>query len=173
MSVRKALILFLFFCFLSPGSGENDVLLNGTGIYLATGDSYGLYQGYMLSVKSVSGDGSVWLQLSEHDKIVKSEIVVNGGYFIYNKQNRTILSVKVDNLYSGSAEQSLVSLSPVYQFIDHELPAPDITGTIPEDMPNPAKNNPPVRIHTPEEPVIWTLGIVSVLILVYILRKLW
>lgn len=154
-------------------SGESDVLLNGTSIYLSTGDSYGLYQGYILCVKSVRGDGFVWLQLIEDDKIIKSDIVANNGYFIYNKTNRTILSVRVDNVYSGSPEQNLVLLFPVYQFIDPDMPEPDITEIIPEHTRSSGNYNPVVRIHTPGEPIIWTVGIVLILILFYMLRKLW
>jgi hypothetical protein len=156
----------------STGSGTGDILLNGTGIYLASGDSYGLYQGYVLSVKSVSSDGSVWLQLTENDTIVKSEIVAK-DYFIYNKSNRTILSLKVDNIYFSSSEQTLVSLFPVYQYIDPGLPVPDITEIIPKDVKNPVDKNPTSRIRTPGETIIWTAGIVFVLILYYILRKFW
>ncbi len=165
-------LFFLFFFFAFTGSGESDILLNGTGIYLASGDSYGLYQGYVLSVKSVSSDGSVWLQLTENDKIVKSEIVAR-DYFIYNKSNRTILSLKVDNIYYGASEQTLVSLFPVYQYIDPDLPVPDITEMIPNDVNNSVDKNPASRIGTPGEPVIWAAGVVFILVLYYILRKLW
>ncbi len=159
-------ILFL----LIAGSAANDTLLN-TDIYLATGDSYGLYQGYILSLKSAS-EGSVWLELWENDKIVKSEIVANNGYFIYNKTNRTILSVKIGNLYSGSQEQNLASLF-IQQFLDPDLPAPVITVTIPKGTENPV-NNPIARIiQTPKEPVIWSLGIILVIIIFYVLRRLW
>ncbi len=171
--VRNVLYLFLSLLFLvSPSHGVSDILLNGSTIPLVTGDSYGLYQGYILTLKSVSED-AVWLQLIENDNIVKSEVVAIKGYFIYNKANRTILSVKVDNIYSGSPEQNLVSLFPVYQFIDPEKPLPDITEVIPKDTRNPVNDKSSVRIHTPREPVIWTLGIVFVLILFYILRKYW
>ncbi len=175
MMGRNAPILFLFFLFFFlafTGSGTGDILLNGTSIYLTSGDSYGLYQGYMLSVKSVSSDGSVWLQLTENDKIVKSEIVTR-DYFIYNKSNRTILSIKVDNVYYGSSEQTLVALSPVYQYVDPDLPVPDITEMIPKDVKNPVGKNPASGLHTPGEPVIWAAGIVLILVLYYILRKLW
>lgn len=170
MPVKKAICSFLFL-FSVLALPANVTLLNGTGIYLAAGDSYGLYQGYVLSLKSTSSDGSVWLQLEENDIIVKSEIVANNGYFIYNKTNRTILSVRVGNVYSGSQEQTLVSLF-LYQFVDPDLPSPVVTETIPEGTYNPA-NNPIARIHAPKEPVIWALGIVFVLILFYILRRLW
>jgi len=171
---RNVLILFLYLLFfMSINSGASEVLLNGTGIYLASGDSYGLYQGYVLNLKSVSGDGSVWFQLTEKDKIVKSDIVHDHGYFIYNKTNSTILSVKIDKVYSGPSEQNLVSLI-IYQYTDPDLPAPIQIGTTPVNPPNPDNNNNLLpRIQTSHEPVIWALGIVFVLILFYILRKLW
>lgn len=171
-NVSILFLFFLFFFFAFTGSGTGDILLNGTSIYLATGGSYGLYQGYVLTVKSVSGDGSVWLQLTENDKIVKSEIVA-GDYFIYNKSNRTILSIKVDNIYYGASEQTLVSLFPVYQYVDPDLPLPDITKMIPNEVKNPVDKNPTPRISTPGEPVIWAAGIVFIIVIYYILRKLW
>jgi hypothetical protein len=175
MMGRNAPILFLFFLFFffaPTGSGTGNILLNGTSIYLASGDSYGLYQGYVLSVKSVSGDGSVWLQLTENDKIIKSEIVAR-DYFIYNKSNRIILAVKVNTIYYGSSDQTLVSLFPVYQYVDPDLPVPDITDAIPQNVKNPVDKNPASRIQTPGEPVIWAAGIVFILVLYYIMRKLW
>ncbi len=172
--VRNVLYLFLSLLFLvSPSLGAGDILLNGSTIPLVTGDSYVLYQGYLLTLKSVSGD-SVWLQLTDNDQIVKSEVVAIKGHFIYNKSNRTILSVKIDNIYSGSSEQNLVSLYPVYQFTDPDKPLPDITGILPEDNQNPGRDEKSsVRITTPKEPAIWALGIVFVLILFYIVRKYW
>jgi hypothetical protein len=172
--VRNVLCLFLSLLILvSLSHGATDILLNGSTVPLVTGDSYGLYQGYVLTLKSVSGD-SVWLQLTENDKIVKSEVVAIKGYFIYNKTNRTILSVKIDNIYSGSSEQNLVSLYPVYQFTDPDKPLPNITEKVPEDNQNSSKvDNSPVIISTPKEPVIWTMGIVFILILFYLVRKYW
>ncbi|MCX9026078.1 MAG: hypothetical protein OIN85_08310, partial [Candidatus Methanoperedens sp.] len=67
----------------------------------------------------------------------------------------------------------LVSLFPVYQYVDPDLPVPDITEMIPKDVNNPVDKNTTVRISTPGEPVIWAAGIVSILVLYYILRKLW
>ncbi len=171
---RNISILFLSLIFLmTVSSGAGDILLNGTSIYLATGESSTLYQGYVLSLKSVSSDGSVWLQLTENEKIVKSEIVVNKGYFVYNKTNRTILSVKVDNVYSGSSEQSLVTLSQVYQFIDPDLPIPDKTDAVSQNPGNTGGSNTIPGIQPQQEPFIWIFGIFFSLILLYILRKLW
>lgn len=174
LRVRNGIYLFLCLLFLvSISQGATDTLINGSTIPLVTGDSYMLYQGYMLTLKSVSGD-SVWLQLTDNDQIVKSEVVAIKGHFIYNKSNRTIMSVNIDNIYSGSSEQNLVSLYPVYQFTDPDKPLPDITGILPEDNQNPGRDEKSsVRITTPKEPAIWALGIVFVLILFYIVRKYW
>lgn len=167
--------MYMLFCLssiIAAGSSAGDLLLNGTNVHLVTGESYELYQGYILSLKSVSSDGSVWLQLKINDRIVKSDIVLNNGYFIYNKSNMTILSAKVHNVYSGTPEQNLVTLFPVYQFMDTDFPAPEITSITPDETKNPDNITFP-RIHTPSEPVIWVVGIILLLILFYVLRKLW
>lgn len=168
---RQVLSLLLSLFLISTGSAASDVLLNGTNIYLATGDSYGLYQGYILNLKSVSSDGSVWLQLDSNDQMVKSEIVSSYGSFVYNKSNRTILSIKVDRVYSGSSDQALVSFL-LYQFKDPDMPLSNQSGTLPSNTHDTGNDESP-RLKPPREPVIWALGIFSVLSLIYILRKLW
>ncbi len=172
MRVRNALYLFSLLILISLSNGASDILLNGSAIPLVTGDSYGLYQGYMLTVKSVRGD-AVWLQLTENDRIVKSEVVEIKGYFIYNRTNRTILSVKIDNIYSGSSEQNLVSLYPVYQFTDPDKPLSNMTENVPDYQNQSLQNNQPVRKSTPGESTIWAIEIVFLLILFYIARKYW
>ena len=153
-------------------SGSSDVLLNGTNIYLSTGDSYKLYQGYVISLKSVSNDGLIWLQLKSRDDVVKSDIVGVDSYFAYDKNNRTIISIRVQNVYSGSTGRNLVALSDVHQFVDPDLPLP--AGTIvPDETHAVNKHNYPLRIHTPQESLIWATGTVLTLVLIYILRKLW
>ena len=154
------------------GFAASDVLSNGTNIYLATGQSYRLDQGYILNLKDVSSDGSIWLQLIENDITVKTEIVHSYETFDYNKGNRTIISVRVEKVYLGSSEQSLVSLS-LYQFVDPNLPAPNKTGILPSDTQNPGSNSPPAGRHATGNAVIWVLGISFVLTLFYIVRKLW
>ena len=84
----------------------------------------------------------------------------------------TILSAKVHNVYSGTPEQNLVTLFPVYQFMDTDFPTPEITSITPDETKNPDNITFP-RIHTPSEPVIWVVGIILLLILFYVLRKLW
>ncbi len=169
---RKLLYSSLsLFLLISPSLAASDILLNGTNIYLATGYPVELYQGYTLNLKSVSNDGSAWLQLIQGDKIVKSDIVHDNGYFLYNRTNKTIISVKMEKVYSSSSEQKLVSFS-IYQFIDPEIPVPD-RAIIPENTINPDNSSSYPKIYAQGEPVIWILGIYSALILFYVLRKLW
>lgn len=153
------------------GSARSDVLFNGTNMYLATGESSTLYQGYILSLKSVSSDGSMWLQLTDNETIVKSEIVYSYGSFVYNKTNKTIISLTVDKVYSGPSEQHLVSFF-LYQFNDPEKLFPDKT-IIPENTVTPVNNNPLPKTRSSIDPLIWIPGIALVLILVYFIRKLW
>lgn len=169
---RNGLLLFLSLCLLIQlGAGDRNILLNGTNIYLATGDSYGLYQGYVLSLKSASSEGSVWLELTDDNKIVKSEIVFNPGEFIYNKSNMTIISVNVDRVYSGSSEQNLLSLY-LYQFTDPEKPLPAKTA-MPDNNVTSDNDSSFKEIKPPREQFIWIFGVILIAILFYVVRKLW
>ncbi|KCZ73490.1 Protein of unknown function (DUF1608) [Candidatus Methanoperedens nitroreducens] len=167
--VSRSSLLLLFL--IPAGAAASDTLLNGTNIYLTTGQSYNLEQGYVLSLKGVSNDGSIWLQLIENNTIVKSEIVHNYGSFVYNKTNRTILSVVLDKVYSGSSEQNLVSLY-LYQFIDPDMPAPGKT-IIARDTINIINNSSFPGIRPALEPGILIIGIVLSVIIFYIMYKLW
>jgi len=155
------------------GSAASDIILNGTGFFLTTGDSYGLSQGYIIKLKSVSNEGSVWLDLESDDKIVKSEITKLKGNFTYIKTNRTILSLKVDNIYSGSGDAKLVSFFPVYQYIDPDMPAPRIIKITPVETSYPDNMSPPALKQTISEQVIWVAVFILIFILFYIIRKLW
>lgn len=164
------LLLLLYFSSIT-GSARSDILFNGTNMYLATGESSTLYQGYILTLKSVSSDGSMWLQLTDNETIVKSEIVYIYGSFVYNKTNKTIISLNVDKVYSGPSEQNLVSFF-LYQFNDTEKPFPD-NMIIPENTVAPGNNNNPPKTRSSIDPLIWVPGIALVLILIYFVRKLW
>jgi hypothetical protein len=155
------------------GSAASDIILNGTGFYLTTGDFYGLSQGYILNLKSVSSEGSVWLELESDNKIVKSEITHLKGNFTYNKSNRTIISLKVDNIYSGQGYAKLVSFFPVYQYIDPDMPAPRIIKITPAQTPDSNNIREPAIKQTISEQVIWVAVIMLILILFYVIRKLW
>ena len=174
---RIGFLLFLsLFTLTFIGAGVGNLLINGTNIYLATGDSYGLYQGYILSLKSASSEGFVWLELADNDKIVKSEIVYTPGEFVYNKTiynntNWTVLSIKVDTVYSGSSEKNLISMR-IYQFGDIDKPFINITN-VPENNETSENNSISPGFKPPQEEFIWALGIILVLILFYVLRKFW
>jgi hypothetical protein len=174
---RIGLLLFLYFSSLTfIGAGGGNLLINGTNIYLATGDSYGLYQGYIITLKSASSEGFVWLELADNDKIVKSEIVYTPGEFVYNKTidnstNWMILSVKVDKVYSGSSEKNLISMR-IYQFGDIDKPFINITSFPENNVPSENSSSSPVY-KPPQEELIWVLGIILVIILFYVLRKFW
>jgi hypothetical protein len=174
---RIGILLFLsLFTLTFIGAGGGNLLINGTNIYLATGDSYGLYQGYILSLKSASSEGFVWLELADNDKIVKSEIVYTPGEFVYNKTidnntNWTILSVKVDTVYSGSSEKNLISMR-IYQFGDIDKPFINIT-SFPENKVTSENHSSSPRSKPPQDELIWAIGIILVLILFYVLRKFW
>jgi hypothetical protein len=114
-----------------------DVLVNDSSIYLVTGNSWHFYQGYNLSIKGVNQEAdSVWLELSLGNKILKTQVLGEGNYFIYQKNNRTILNITVNTIYAGDGEE-LVTFAPVFQYMDVELPAP----IIPEDEIDDEQNN--------------------------------
>lgn len=103
------------------------LLVNGTGIYLTTGDSWEFYQGYILTVKSVNADKrQVWIKLLNGDELVKEGIVSEGELFVYSKDDGAqILNLTLDTIYINSAGE-LVTFKPVYQYMDYDLPEPVI-----------------------------------------------
>ncbi len=114
-----------------------DVLVNDTSIYLVTGKTWNFYQGYNFSIKSVNQEAdSVWLELSLGNKVLKSQILREGDTFIYEKNGRTILNITVNVIYAGDGEE-LVAFSPVFQYMDRDLPEP----VIPGDESNESQNN--------------------------------
>ncbi len=169
-TVLQGFVFLLLFAVMSAGAGK--ILMNGTSIYLTTGEVTELYQGYAISLKSVSSDGLVWLQLTEGGNTVKSEIVRDSGYFIFNKTNMTILSIKVDKVYSGSPGQNLVSLT-LFQFLDPDLPPPAQSGITPDNIPDKDNSSTPPASQPSHEPIVLALGAGLIIILFYIVRRFW
>ncbi len=165
------LIILLFLSILPSTAARSNILINGTNMYLATGESSTLYQGYVLSLKSVSSDGSIWLQLNDNDTILKSEIVYSYGSFVFNKSNKTLISLKIEKVYAGPSEQNLVSFF-LYQFSDPEKAFPDKT-IIPLNTLEPGNNITQVKARRSIDPLIWIPGVALVLLLLYFVRKLW
>lgn len=170
--IASAVILSLFILVFS-GSAASNIILNGTSFNLTTGDSYGLYQGYIVTLKSVGSEGSVWLELVSNNTIVKSEIIHLKNSFTYNKTNKTILSIRVDNIYSGSRDTNLVTFFPVFQYIDPDMPAPKITEVIPIETKDQNNYSAPPPKQSITEPAILGIGIIFILILFYAIRKSW
>jgi hypothetical protein len=166
-------ILFLSLFFVSSTSAAGDTILNGTSLYLSTDESYSFSQGYIISLKSVNNDGSAWIELRSKDTFVKSEIVHIKDFFTYNKTNRTILSLRVDNIYSGSNDKNLVSFFPVYQYIDPDMPTPEIIDITPVGTQVPEENSAPTKQNAVSETAVTVIGICFILFMLYIIRKLW
>src|SRR5659263_619066 len=78
-----------------------------------------------------------------------------------------------NNMYSGSRDTNLVSFFPVYQYTDPDMPAPKIIEVTPVKTIGQDNSSAP----PPEQPIpeymIWITGIISVIVLFYIVRKLW
>ena len=124
-------ILVSLTCFsISASALENDdVLVNGSGMYLTTGDSWSFYQGYELVFKGLSssmGVDKVWIELLLNGESVDDTIIREGEYFEYTRNSKEIFNITVDTIYSGS-DGGLVTFKPVYQYLDPTLPEPDMT----------------------------------------------
>ena len=123
--------IVLLTCFsISASALENDdVLVNGTGMYLTTGDSWSFYQGYELVFKGLSssqGVDKVWIELLLNGESVDDTIIREGEHFVYTRNSKEIFNITVDTIYSGSGG-GLVTFKPVYQYLDPTLPEPDMT----------------------------------------------
>ncbi|MBN1134652.1 MAG: hypothetical protein JXA38_07065 [Methanosarcinaceae archaeon] len=123
--------IFIFSCtyFLTPvGAVEHgDVLVNGTGTYLKTGERWTFYQGYVIVLKGVNQEGDqAWLELLLEDDSVKDMILSEGERFIYSYNSEEIFNITVDTIYSGSMGE-LIALKPVYQYSNPDLPNPTPT----------------------------------------------
>ncbi|WP_340820725.1 S-layer protein domain-containing protein [Methanolobus sp. WCC4] len=105
---------------------EKTVLINGTGIFLTTGDSWDLYQGYILSIKSVNLENKqAWLELLLNDELLKEGFLSEGDTFVYSKGEDEIINITLDTIYI-SPEGELVTFKPAYQYQDRDLPEPVI-----------------------------------------------
>lgn len=110
---------------LGMNAEQDIVLINGTGIFLTTGDSWDFYQDYSLNVKSVNQDGKqVWVQLFHGNEFLKDGILPEGGTFAYSKNNE-ILNITVDTIYISPGGE-LITFKPVYQYLDNDYPEPEI-----------------------------------------------
>lgn len=136
--------IIVMITFLASYSSAEEVssepLINGTGIYLSPGEKWTFYQGYSLTLKSLSetGDRS-WVDLKLNEDLVKSEVLSEDQVFYYNitaySNEIIIFSIKVSGIYIGE-DYDMVTFSPVYQYYDPTKPKPT-----PTENPQVNKNN--------------------------------
>jgi len=121
-------------------------LVNGTSLYLSTGQSWTFYQGYSFNLMSVSNSGDkAWVQLKHNDTVVKSAILSTDEVFCYNSTTHYVLpnhsvetvqlSLRVSGIYTGEVAD-IVTFSHVYQYYNPALPEPTPTPTAYPDNSN-------------------------------------
>lgn len=121
-----AVLTVFFLSYFLPASicAENEILLDGTGIFLTSGETWKFDQGYQLKVKSVNpSDNRAWVELSLNGEIIQEEILGEGETLVYY-HNKEILNITLDTIYSSPTGE-LVTFKPVYQYLDPELPEPE------------------------------------------------
>jgi len=123
-------ILVLLTCFSTSAIAleNDDVLVDGSGMYLTIGDSWSFYQGYELVFKGLSssqGVDKVLIELLLNGESMDDAIMRDGEYFVYASNSKEIFNITVDTIYSGS-DGGLVTFKPVYQYLDPTLPEPDM-----------------------------------------------
>ena len=155
MKIRRIgwqiIVIILLILAFAPGiQAHEEVLFNGTGFYLSTGQTWTFYQDYSFILKSVDKNGeNSWVQLKLNDTVVKSRILSNNEIFYYNTSkngsNETvILSLKVSGIYSGE-DTDIVTFSPVYQYYQPGLAEPTPIHT---QLPDNSNETPGTPAHT-------------------------
>ncbi|MEL4305148.1 S-layer protein domain-containing protein [Methanococcoides sp. LMO-2] len=148
---RSLILFFILISFLvMPTSGAQirpEVLLDGTGIFIESGDSWEFSQGYVFVVKDVNEDGGAWVELSLDGALLKDVILQEGDVFVYSRDSNEIFNMTVDTIYYGS-DAELVTFRPVYQYRDIALPAP-----LPDESDNSSNESdvPSIPDVTPDE----------------------
>ncbi|MDO9518017.1 MAG: S-layer protein domain-containing protein [Methanosarcinaceae archaeon] len=123
------LVSLTWFSISASALENDDVLINGTGMYLTTGGSWSFYQGYELVFKGLSSSQSgdkVWIELLLNGESMDDTIIREGEYFVYASNSNEIFNITVDTIYAGS-DGGLVTFKPVWQYLDPTLPEPDMT----------------------------------------------
>ncbi len=142
----SVMIFFLFSIIVSftalPAAGDDKhdnnerlsiILIDGDEIYVRSGNYYTLLQDYQIHVKGANSEGNrVWIELRRDDVFLEDAIVGKGDTFVYSNNSTEILNLTVETIYGG-ASGVLVKFSPVYQYLDPKLPAPQTESISPEN----------------------------------------
>lgn len=159
----SVLIFFLFSiifsCTALPAAGNDKddnnerlsiILIEGDEIYVRSGNYYTLLQDYQIHVKGANSESNrVWIELRRDDVFLEDAIVGKGDTFVYpdnstDSNNSTeILNLTVETIYGG-ANGVLVKFSPVYQYLDPKLPAPQTSETSPDNISDNNSSTPPL-----------------------------
>lgn len=123
-SILFSFILISFLVIPALGADiRPEVLLDGAGIFIESGNSWDFSQGYVFVVKDVNEDGGAWVELLLDGVLLKDSILQEGDVFVYSRDSKEIFNITVDTIYYGS-DAELVTFKPVYQYRDNSLPAP-------------------------------------------------
>jgi len=104
-------------------------LVNGTDIFLCTGQTWTFYQGYSLTLMFININGNKgWVQFRLNETVIKSATISPDVILYYNitvnDTNETVIfHFKVSGMYSGE-DTHIVTFSPVYQYYNPGLPEP-------------------------------------------------
>ncbi len=102
---------------------QHEPIINGTGIFIATGESWDFYQGYKITIVSVNqGKGQAWVKVTLNDDPIHEKILNEGENINYSREYE-ILNLTLDTIYSNPGSD-LVTFKPVYQYRDIKLPDP-------------------------------------------------
>jgi hypothetical protein len=116
------------------------IIINGGEIYVRSGDAHNFSQDYQLYIKGTDTEGKrIWIELSRNGVLLQDDIVTEGSQFVYSKNSTEIFNLTVDTIYKG-ADGVLVKFSPVYQYLDTKLPAPQMPAESLENASNNASS---------------------------------
>ena len=148
---------------------NDSALINGSNIYLSTGQTWTFYQGYTITLMYINNEGSRgWVQLRLNDTLIRSATVSPGEMLYYNSTvnntNETvILSLTVSEIYSGE-DSHIVAFSQVYQYYNPALEEPTPIPTYcPDNTSNVSNTSVAVSTRptsTPENGIIFTIVII-------------
>lgn len=171
-------ILFLSTLLPAAALQGDEPLVNGTSIYLSTGQTWTFYQGYSIILMSVSNSGDrAWVQLKLNDTVVKSALVSTDEVLYYNStthynlSNHSIDTVQfsliVSGIYSGE-DVDIVTFSHVYQYSNPALPEPTPTPTVHPNDSNNSNGTQNGTLTTADGPGIPGFGLFSTTIIICI-----
>lgn len=132
-------LLNIFLCSVVAAE-DSEAILNGTSVYVKTGETFDFKQDYSLHVKYVNPESErVWVSLSLNDESVADTILSRGEVFTYSSNSSPVFNITMDRIYYGSSGE-LVTFEPVYQYVDHRYPYNPDDEKMQNKVPNTSEN---------------------------------